>query len=185
MPKNKTILYILWILTIMFLGVLVFGVYIIRAENQNISVLQNQADEATNESSIAGSIRSIKNNYSKELKEITALLIHGDDLVPFIDSVEKLGRDVGLTTKIISVVQDKSNSKEIKYPIIVHITVESEGSWGNNMKFLSAIENLPTNISIENTNLVLNDSTVEAGKTTKPSEKVWHTNITFSILNFK
>jgi len=176
MLRSKSILYILGVLAVILLGVLVDGIYEIRIENQNISQIINQADEADKESTLAGSIRSIKNDYQKQIKEITALLVHSDDIVPLIDSVEKLGKDMGLNTKTSSVVQDKTNAKEIKYPLIVHINIETEGSWAGSMRYLYALENLPANISIDSVDLTLNDSI---------KNKVWRSNIAFSIYTFK
>ncbi len=185
MSKNKLLLYILGVLAVILLGILIFGVYIIRIENQNISQITNQADEAANESTLAGSVRSIKNIYQKQIDKILVLLVHSDDLVPLIDSVERLGKDMGLDTKTVSVVQDKISTKGIKYPLIVHINTETEGSWGNSMRYLQALENLPTNITIENASLSLNNSTNDSDKNTKTLNRVWRLNVTFAINIFK
>ena len=193
MSKNKTIIYLLLALFFVTLIILVYGVYEIRLENQKISDISNQADEATRESAVAGSIKSIKNSYAPSINKIESLVVTSDGLVPFIESIEKLGKDMGLTIKTTSVSLDKADpTKEIKYPSRVHISIETDGPWGGSLSFLAALESLPTKVFIDSTNLTLgvvpSDSTsptLTKGKLVVPIMRSWHTSTSITVSIFK
>ena len=193
MSKNKTIIFLLSAIFFVVLAILVYGVYEIRSENQKISDISNQADEATRESAVAGSIRSIKNSYAPSINKIESLVITSDKLVPFIESIEKLGKDMGLTIKTTSVSLDKTDSsKEIKYPSRVHISIETDGPWGGSLSFLAALENLPTKVFVDSTSLALDaapsDSTLltlTKGKLAGPTVRSWHTSTNITVSIFK
>jgi len=190
MSRNKIILYFLGVASLLFLGVLIYGVLKIRGENQIISQISNQADSDANESALAGSIKSVKNNNLTNINKIDNIIINDNDLVPFLESLEKIGTDVGLTIKTTSLVQDNGTSKSVKYPLIVHIAVETDGPWVSSLKFIEALENLPTKVAIDSVSLSLGALIQNSGlptqvKVVKPIGNVWHTSSNLTINIFK
>lgn len=190
MSKNKIIIYLLGVLSTLLLGVLIYGVFRIRGENQTISQISNQADSAMNESILAGSIKSVKNNHLDEINKIESIVIKDSDLVTFIEYLEKIATDMGLTIKTTSLAQDNGNSKTVQYPLVVHISIETDGPWVTSMKFINALENLRTKATIDSASLSLgapsNISNLPTqGKVVIPIGNVWHISSDLTINIFK
>lgn len=154
---SKWLLIILSLISMIILAVLILGVYNIQAKNKEASVLLNLADHAAKARTLAQSIRMMQNNAAKDIAVFDNLTLSGDKLVPLIESIEGVGRTLGLDTKIVSV--GKIEDKKSLEPDMIRMVMETQGPWAPTLSFLRAIESLPHRVMIDESSL----SRVEVG----------------------
>ena len=132
---------------ILLLGLNGWGIYHIRTLTQKSSELLNSANQVAQENSEAKTIRTLKESVGGEGAALQVVALTESGVVRVIESVESVGRALGLETEIISV--DKSAEKTTAPLQKIRLSLNSVGSWGNNFSFLNAVENLPHKIVIE------------------------------------
>ena len=120
--------------------VLVYGLYKIRIQNQEVENLETQAESLGQMDDIVQSVRSIKINAGADLASLDNLILSQSKMVSFISMVESLGKQMGLKIVTASVATDKAS---------VHITFDTDGVWSRTMDFVHALENLPYKITLD------------------------------------
>ncbi len=117
------------------------------------------------------------NHTLTELSEYTdaidSFFIRNDDVVLFIDTIERLGTESGLiiTTQDVSVTPHRTYGEEVTMSIV------TSGSWQETLNFIHLLEALPYRIDIHQTKLTKQTSGSE-GDTYGTG--YWKTTITFS-----
>ncbi len=154
---TKTILISLCLLVLTLIVVLVFGLYKIRAQSEEVVSLENKAESLGQMDNIAQSVRSIRNSSGANLSRLDNLIVSQKKVVSFIEMVEGLGGQMGLLTKTLSVNTDETT---------VRIALETDGSWARSMNFIQALENLPYKVVLDETTMAYS-----------AESKSWHTNI--------
>lgn len=150
--SSKPILILLLIIFAALIAVLVFGILDIRTKNTEISRIVNEADQAAENERLIQSIKELQSEAAENLEAFGEAVFMDDKLVPLIETIEGLGRSLGLETRIASVseVEDKKSAE----PKIIKITIEAtDGSWSSVFSFLRAIENLPHRVMVEDAGL--------------------------------
>ena len=109
---------------------------------------------------------------------ITKIIPHGD-FVDFIEKVESNARSQGvnITVQSVNVVPRSDDENDDKQ--IMHLRLETHGTWTQTMGFINYIEHLPYKIDIKNLSL---SKTESADK--KPSTD-WHGTFEVTALKFK
>jgi len=159
---TKTILISLSLIILILFGFLFYVLYKIRTQNQKVINLEVQAEELKQMDNIAQTIRFTKNNTGDDLARLDNLILSQDKIVPFIENVEGIGKQMGLKTQITSVSTDETN---------VFVEIDTEGEWIRSMDFVHAVENLPLKVTIDEMAITfLGDL----------SQK-WHTRISLSL----
>ncbi|MDO8589927.1 MAG: hypothetical protein Q7R69_01485 [bacterium] len=147
LKNSKPLLIILSLISISLLAVLVLGAYRIQLKNKEASELLNLADRAAEARTLAQSIRTVQSSAAEELAAFDSFTLSDSKLVPLIESVEGVGKALGLNTDIVSV--GKIEDKKAVEPAMIRIVMETQGSWAQNLSFLRAIESLPNRVVID------------------------------------
>ena len=166
---SKPLLVILSLISIVFLTVLILGVYYIRDKNEKTSELLNLVDHAAEVEILAQSIRTVQDDLAEDITAFDNLVLSSDKLVPLIEEIEKAGRTLSLETNILSV--EKIEDKKSIEPDMIRIVMETQGPWALTLSFLRAIESLPHRVMIEESSL----SREEVG---------WHSRIVLLLYSF-
>ncbi len=148
----KTIHILLFLVLGALIGVLVFGIYDIKKKNAEVSRIVNETDLKSQNEKIIESIKTLRENNTADLLAFEAIVFTNDQLVPLIESIEGVGRALGLVTKIVSV--SELDDKKTSEPKLIKISIETtKGSWSSTLAFLKAMENLPHRVLIDETAL--------------------------------
>ncbi len=133
--------------------------------------------------------RELTATYADTLSDrtrVTSFVVSEDKIVPFIESIEKIGTDSGTDLEISAIGTEKSTTQDAGFGhIAAHIDVK--GSWTNVMRALLLIENMPYSAVINNVRLVASDAiqTVEVKKGTSQKIRQWGLSLDIRILTSK
>ena len=167
--NSKLLLMALSLILIILLTIVALGIYDIKVKNKETFKLLNKADSVAETENLAQSIRVMQASAAEDITAFDNLVLVGDKLVPLIESIEEVGRELGLDTNIVSVA--KIEDKKSVEPDIIRIVVETQGSWAPTLSFLRAIENLPYRVMIDESSL-------------SKGEVDWRLRITLSLYSF-
>ncbi len=179
--SRTTALIVSLVLLAFLTGVCVFEIYSIRSKNQEASILQSESEAGTRKESLAQSMRSLKNSARNELAELDTFIINKAGIVSFIELLEGIARDMNLVIDISSVDAEKGEPTNV--PQKVSISLEIEGGWEPNIRFIRAVENLPYPIKIENVTLFRTD--VQGGSGQASTSNNWATRMTLILFTYK
>lgn len=112
------------------------------------------------------------NKYDEDRKKIGSYIVKEDELVPFIERIEKIGVDTHTKLELSSISNGDNR---------VRAKVTAEGTWTNVMTALIMIENLPISLSVNNIRLDTDLNT--ADKTT--TNKEWRLALDLEALTTK
>lgn len=160
--KTKKILIIVSIIAI---SVLLFDIFFIFSiYKKRDSVAKPREDfltEMTKESQLV-LIKKIIEETSAERTNLNLCFVNNDEVVDFIKSVELISKLAGVSIEMKSV--GTENSEVIRGVNVETLVVEVviEGSWDGTFKFLSLIENIPYNTTIDRVSI--NKSAEETNK---------------------
>jgi len=173
MSNTKTLVIVSFLLSLVLLGLFIFGVFYIRRESQATAALLSTVSKGEGRDTVAQSIRTIQNSSMNEVEALQALVLTDEKLVGFIELIEDLGQGMGLEITITSVSVDKADeTKNSTKPTKVHVMIETDGSWSASNGFIYALENLPSHDTIDSVTL------------SKGTEK-WHTSSSITLYSFK
>jgi len=154
----------------------------------NQASLDFEKDEALRNAKIA--LAENRDSISK----IDSYFIAGDGVAPFIGNIEALGKQYGVGVSIGSVAVESDPKMKNDFKETLHLKVETTGSWSNIVRFLSAVENLPYHVVLDQVVFGLTDaadklsfggvSAVDSKRVRTSSEK-WKVSLDISLLKFK
>ena len=192
MTYTRTLLSFSILTALILVSVFGYSIYEIRSKGQEASTLTNQADEQSNQETLALSIQSMRNNSKAELATMDQYVLKDEKLVPFIEFIQSSGKSLGLETKIASVSVDKTDTRKQTAYDKVQVVVETTGPWAPSLSFIHYLENLPTHASIDATNLevgdevsIINSSSASSTPNNSKKRRSWHTTITLTLSSFK
>lgn len=177
LSKNTIILLVAIIANIAAVG----GYYYVYGEINNIneSVAQVMADidVQTTKKADDRALKSILESTKEDREKIDTYLLSEDGLVQFIETIENLGGISGteVTTSSVNVVEDK-DSKNTEY-LTMRISVI--GSFANTMHFVSLVENVPHQVSINQIRSVVVSNEEKKGPIN------WNTEFELEVLKLK
>jgi|GEM_PF-4585860 Tfp pilus assembly protein PilO len=139
-------------LTVTIVLAFTFGFFFarIRSQNQKASTLNNEIALLTTRFSRESSMKALLNDTKSLRQELEASIITKEGLVSFVEQIETLGEDIGVTPKISNL-----NTETIREGPAANVaeyllaSVEAVGSWPKLFKFFSLIEAMPTVLSID------------------------------------
>lgn len=149
--NSKLFLVLLSLVFTILLAVAIFAIYDIRAKNEETSELLDEAERIVEARSLAQSIKNIQNNVAEDILAFDKLVLTEEKLVPLIEDIEELGKELKLETSIVSV--EKVEDKKAAKPDMIRIIIKAQGSWTPTLTFLKAIESLPHRVTIDETGL--------------------------------
>ena len=147
-----------------------YELYYIKGADSAVRGAIERADEQIGSDSRARSIVYLQNNSIEELKVVDEAILAKEELVTFVESLEKMGRDMGLVVAISSITKE-GNKSSSSTPEVVRIAVDATGPWGESLHFINLLENLPYKINIEKIDFT-------------SGEKNWRSNTTIKITTY-
>lgn len=179
------------------LAFLLFGglFWIIKTQNENIAILASEAHQSFAKDE---AVRSIKASFEKNkeaLQSIDSFFISKDGVVDFINSLDTLGKQYGVTLNIGEVTSEVDLKVKDDFKETLKLRLDASGSWNSVMNFLTALENLPFRIKVDQVSIGLASASdkllfVNASSTgtelRKPgSKEEWKASYNISILKLR
>ncbi len=167
-------------------GILYFGFENIRTRSIHISALKGELESETVKQEYLSDVQRMVNGSNEDISTINNTFVLKDGDVDFIENIEALARDNGLTITIdsLNIEDDKTLAKDG----LVFLTVKArtKGNWKGTYTFLSKIENLPYKIKIDQYEAVgtVSDEAVDPKKKTKP-EANWQSLLQLRVVKYK
>ena len=155
----------------------------IRLKNEHISILQSDLSLQTDKQGYLISAEKILHDTAPDIMRINNSIISTDGDVAFIENLESIAHDGGLTIGIDSLSFEDNPKFSSSGITIFKIKAKTDGSWIGTYKFLKQIESLPFKIKIEKfafTNGINSGS--DAGKIGRNN---WQSAFEISVLKYK
>lgn len=146
------------LICLILLGVVGYELYFIKGADTAVRSAIEKADEQIGNDSRARSIVYLQNNSVEELKIADEAILTKEELVTFVESLENMGREIGLSITISSIVKE-GNKVSTSTPEVVRVAVDAKGPWEESIHFINLLENLPHKIYIDKL-----DFTTDAGE---------------------
>lgn len=156
MNKFKATKQILALTTILAIASIVFYVLFFNAlknKNEEISLILNVTDTAIQRELKLRSVGEIIKDTEDEREKLDTYFVADDHVVDFIESIEELGRYVGVDIETVSVnINDNLKTKD-SISEILNLSIETRGDWEDVFYFLALMEKMPFRIDIANADL--------------------------------
>ncbi|MEK7104858.1 MAG: hypothetical protein AAB868_02345 [Patescibacteria group bacterium] len=127
---------------------------------------QTEALQRDNTRSLVNSIKTIE----PERVLLETHFIQNSDVVPFLDTIEKKAKDVGVKAEVVSVDITKDSSSLI-------VEINASGSFETIYKLIMLLENSPYNLEFISVNI--KDSDTSVGKSSQ-----WTATFQIKLLSF-
>lgn len=126
-------------------------------------------------------VASVYAKSAEERRLLASYVVSKDDIVDFIESVEKIGSDTS-TSLEMSGIADETELELAGDAVLGHFKarLEASGTWTNVMRALILVEHMPYNIILNDVRLAEN---TESASSTKA--KTWRLSLDMRVLTFK
>lgn len=182
--STKSLLILFSVIALVFLAILIFGIYYIKSKNNHTLELISQVELGSNNSLLIQTIKSNNTGTSSEITELNEITLTKEKLVGFIENLEQMGKDHGLKIKILSVSAEDNSDKS--QPQKINIQVETQGEWKPSMKYIHLVENLPYRTVINSSQINLDSGSINlsSGSTTS-NKRNWKSNLSLTFYSFE
>lgn len=171
--KTKELLGIALLLSMAAIGWYAFLFTEVKAKNERISTLVNDIEANAAEEDIHNSIKVIAAQTTKQRKAVQNYSVAKEGAVPFIELLERMGKDIGVSVDIASVRETEiAGSAAFEYLTLV---LTATGTWPSLVQFIGLVEFLPYEAAI--TQVVVSKSEKQAG--------LWSLSLSLSALKEK
>lgn len=162
MKQFKTTKQILALTMILAIASVVFYVLFfnnVKGKNETISTIINDIDIAIQKETRLKSAKDIIKDTETGRGKLDTYFIDNEEIIDFIEEIEKIGRDIGVEIEIISVSISDSKIQRDNISEVLNLDLKAEGKWSSVFHFLALIEKMPFKINISKINLqvVYND----------------------------
>jgi hypothetical protein len=131
----------------------------IKAKNEQISSLANDAQDLHSKDDVLKATKTILDQNKDLISQLDSYFIPADGVVGFISLLEGVGKYSGVDMTINSVGTEADTKAKDDIKEILRLHIETDGSWKNTFYFLSVLENLPYRIDVEQVSLGLTGAT--------------------------
>ncbi len=169
--------------------------WVIKTQNETIAVLASEANQSSTKDEAVRSIKVSLERNKDALRSVDSFFISKDGVVDFINSLDKLGKQYGVTLNIGEVTSEVDLKIKDDFKETLKLRLDASGSWSSVMKFLTALENLPYRIKVDQVSLGLSsasDKLLFANASSTASEvrksgsaEEWKGSYTISILKLR
>lgn len=174
-------------LNIVAVSVYAFIFVQIRQKNADTAELSNNILAQMARQDILQATKERVAETTAEREKLDNYFIGKDGVVPFLNSLQALGNDNGLSVKLNMVDIEPSPVSADTFEV-VKISLEALGSWSDGYRFLSLIELMPLKVSVTRADLQKNVDTEPAVNTNKkslPRSYPWRLTVDMAILKLK
>jgi hypothetical protein len=156
MEKTKKNIIMAIIINLIIWSAVVFIAWDIKLINRQIvsSLASSEKDLKKDES-----LRTIKKSLADNAEligKINSYFVTPDEVVSFIELIENLGKESGVSLSIGSVTTGPDSKNKDDFKEVMKLRLETLGTWRDTYQFLSIIENLPYKETVEQVSLNLN-----------------------------
>lgn len=164
--STKKLLIILSVADVLAIGAYGYGFNLLLDQNRHVAEAADQVSSFSLKNDNLSSLQSALVNAEQGMKEIDEYYIAPDGAVDFIDIIESIAKNRGLTVSVGSVETSDVDKDTKDFQEHLVLRLKTEGSWANMGQFLRLIENLPYNAYITEAELTKLDptGTQNAGK---------------------
>ena len=158
----------------------------IKSKNEHISSLSNDLSSQGDKQDYLISTQRIIQGISSDIDRINNSIIAKDGDVGFIENLESLAREVGLTMEIDSLVLVDNPEFASSSIVTLKIRAQVSGNWVGTYRFLAQLESLPLKIKINKFDL--RNTTIEISPDVKKSgssNNVWQSAFEIDVLRYK
>jgi|GEM_PF-2445860 hypothetical protein len=145
-------------------------------EAQDESIVKAEAAAAAEQSLQAKNMETTYDNTVADRELLPSFLISANDAVPFIDAVEAIGPATDAKISISSLSSGTGGNSSVP---VVTADISVVGSWGNVMRAIQMVENMPYAISVGSINL----DVLSGGNSSAKSASRWTAVIDISVLS--
>jgi len=139
---------------------------------RHIATLQHKLAEIITELSVVDTLEAHKleteallNRTKAGREEIASYFISKEDPTPFLELVETLGKDAGVTLEVEAISIDPVNANEGKsVEDNMKVVLIVEGSWKSLYHLMSLLEHMPYVATISTATFAMNEGSVDAWK---------------------
>jgi hypothetical protein len=118
----------------------------IKTQTQAASLLISTLDVSQQKGSRLSSLRSVIKDTQVQRQQLAMLLLSSDAEISFIEQIEALAKNSGLTEKTNSISSVAGNTDATK---VLQMQIGTTGNWNNTLYFLSQVENLPFDVHVQ------------------------------------
>lgn len=171
MKNNKvlisTIVFLVFVVLVLAVAQY-FLIQEIKNKTQTASSLENIVATQSDTIEYINSTRQNLLNVEEDRKKIANYIIPNDGEVTLLGDLEDLAKANGLLVSVESLsLESKENLKSMGLTNLV-VKIKAQGKWSSIYKFLSQIESLPLEVTVDRVYLInkgngLNSSSVESG----------------------
>lgn len=191
--KTKKLFWIILALAFFMFAIYGFLFWNIKVKNEKASELLNTIIESGNKDQ---ALRSIKNSLEQNkdsLNRVDSYFVNTDGAVGFIEGLEKLASDGGVSLTIGGVNNEIDTKVKNDFKEILRLRVDVSGSWANVVSFISALETLPFRVQIETVSLGLTSaadklafqSLADTVQRKPSSDERWKASFEFTVIKLK
>lgn len=178
------------IVFLVILNLIVFGAsfYLfasIKSIDKNVSARLIQIESAADTEESLRSIKNLMNDTKKEREQIAGFFVQPNGTVDFIETVESLGRIAGIKLETESVGVEALKNKTVSSTELFRLSLRTEGSWGDTIRLLSLLENIPYKISFESVKLEKISVGSDSDREKKSAYSYWSGAFSFGVLKIK
>jgi hypothetical protein len=187
MKNEKSFKKILILLGIVFVGffVVYYLVYQdIKVKNEHISTLAQDLDFQSSRQEYLISTQRMIQNISSDIDRINNSIVAVDGDVQFIENLESIAKNEGLSISIDSLLIEDDPSFSNNEITTLKVKAKAEGSWAGTYSFLAQIESLPFKVKINKFSIV-NDADGGGIDGQKTFSLNWQSSFEIQVLKYK
>jgi hypothetical protein len=126
------------------------------------------------------------NDIDLEINLINNSIIPKEGEIEFIENLELIARENGLSMEINSLVFDDNLNLASSSTEILKIKAKTKGSWSGNYEFLARLESLPVKIKINKFGLTNTSSDIISGVSKNSLlNNIWQSTFEIDVLKYK
>lgn len=191
LTKTEELLYTLIILCVLVWSAAGFFSYQVFSQTNDTGAL---IDGAKKDLKRDADLRATKNSLSAnedKIMELDSFFVASDKAVDFIETIEAIGRQTGVTLTIGSVSTEANLRNPNDFKEIIKMRLQAGGSWQGVYHFLTVLENLPYGLSVDTASITLNISSQNLFFSTSPTtrrrteKEAWIGHFDVSVLKIK
>lgn len=188
MYSNQPFKFTMSVLSLIVAALFVLGYFMyrdIRNKNEHISNLEQRLSLKSDKQSYLISTQTVLQNSKPDISRIENSIISKDGDVRFIENIESLARNSGLSITI-----DSLNSSDISEAVSgevvgLKIKAKTEGNWAGTYRFLAELESLPVKVKIDRFGLSNTGSQAITTSKISNSGNSWQSNFEIFVLKYK
>ena len=145
--KNKELLIVTLLLNLVALGGYGFLLHEIKGKNEHISNLVNDIELQSKKERVINSVKALVVETSPLREKLSRYLVEKEGAVSFIELLEHLGKNRGVSVMISSVEKVPQEGTEQVETLLLGL--KASGTWQDVIRFLGLLELLPYEAQVE------------------------------------